>query len=125
MTGTCWCGSANLTPDLYHETHAAKPMGCPNPWTTLSNDHTEDDVPDLEEVNNEESAEDGSEDDDDGDDNCDDDNDPDSALDFGGADDGVNELDMLLSDEKGGYLGADVQRLWRSHQGMSFLLSSY
>jgi len=29
-----------------------------------------------------------------------DDSDPDSALNFGGADDGVNELDMLPSDER-------------------------
>jgi len=64
------------------------------------NNHAEDDVPDLEEVDNEESAEDGSKDNDDGDDDCDDDSDPDSALDFGGADDGVNELDMLPSDER-------------------------
>ena len=64
------------------------------------NNHAEDNVLDLEEVNNEGSVEDGSEDDDDGDDDCDDDSDPDSALDFGGADDGVNELDMLPSDER-------------------------
>jgi len=41
-----------------------------------------------------------SKDNDDGDDDCNDDSDPDSALNFGGADDGVNELDMLPSDER-------------------------
>jgi len=65
------------------------------------NNHTEYNVPELEEASDEESAEDGSKhnDDDDGD-ICNNDNDPDSALNFGDADDGINELEMLLSGDR-------------------------
>jgi len=48
----------------------------------------------------EESVEDGSEDDEDDEDGYDNDSDPDSALDFDDAEDGVNELEILLSDER-------------------------
>ena len=88
------------------------------------NDCTKYDVPELEEVDDEESVEDGSEDDEDDNEDCDDDSDPDSALDFD-AEDGVNELEILPSGERADVLEQTSDVCDAVTKASVFLLSSY